>query len=232
MSGPRRDVIQVPKMELNQLYDQRKRRDHARLRSYNTLLEQIYHRVYSSSQLPGTTSSILYSVPPFILGLPKMDMEDCIVYIVFQLRTTGFEVKFTWPNLLYISWKHHEAAYLQSQNPIVQAMMRESKVASPFSSLTPSAKPELPLPKGGSQKKKAPATFPSAKPTVSFNDEINLLTSMPAPSAAEFGRSPFDVKQQPPKRATSEYQPPDSFLQTMERPGPGKAKSVLSDLWG
>ena len=54
-----------------------------------------------------------------------MDMEDCIVYIVFQLRTTGFEVKFTWPNLLYISWKHHEAAYLQSQNPIVQAMMRD-----------------------------------------------------------------------------------------------------------
>jgi hypothetical protein len=230
-------VIQVPKMELNQLYDQRKRRDHARLRSYNTLLEQIYHRVYSSSQLPGTTSSILYSVPPFILGLPKMDMEDCIVYIVFQLRTTGFEVKFTWPNLLYISWKHHEAAYLQSQNPIVQAMMRESKAASPFSSLSgsasasASAKPELPLPKGGSQKKKAVA-FPTAKPTVSFNDEISLLTSMPAPSAAEFGRSPFDVKQQPPKRATSEYQPPDSFLQTMERPGPGKAKSVLSDLWG
>lgn len=228
MSGPRRDVIQVPKMELNQLYDQRKRRDHARLRSYNTLLEQIYHRVYSSSQLPGTTSSILYSVPPFILGLPKMDMEDCIVYIVFQLRTTGFEVKFTWPNLLYISWKHHEAAYLQSQNPIVQAMVRESKASAPASK----AQAELPLPKGGSQKKKAIA-FPSAKPTVSFNDEISLLTSMPPPSAgAEFGLGPMDPAKLPPRRATSEYQPPDAFIRTMERPGPDRPKSVLSDLWG
>ena len=177
-----------------------------------------------------------------------MDMEDCIVYIVFQLRTTGFEVKFTWPNLLYISWKHHEAAYLQSQNPIVQAMVRESKVSAP----TPRVQAELPLPKGGSQKKKAIA-FPSAKPTVSFNDEISLLTSMPPPSAgaefgrgpsagaefgrgpsagAEFGLGPMDPAKLPPRRATSEYQPPDAFIRTMERPGPDRPKSVLSDLWG
>ncbi len=154
-------------------------------------------------------------------------MEDCIVYIVFQLRTTGFEVKFTWPNLLLISWKHHEAAYLQSQNPIVQAMLRESKSA-PLQKV----QTELPLPKGGSQKKKAIA-FPVAKPTVSFNDEISLLTSMPPPSAgAEFGLGPLNPAKQPPRRATSEYQPPDAFIQTMERPGPERQKSVLSDLWG
>ena len=203
----RKDVVQVPKLEMKQLYDQRKRRDHARLRSYNTLLEQIYHRIYSTSQLPGTTSSILYSIPPFILGLPKMDMEDCVVYIVFQLRTAGFEVKFTWPNLLYISWKHHEAAYLESQNPIVQAMMKESKVAPTFAPLQ--AQP-LPPTKGGSQKKKGPMQMPMGVPksTVSFND-IDLITSMPGPGAT-FGS--------PPKRETSEYGPPDSFIQTMERP--------------
>ena len=207
-----RDVIQVPKLEMKQLYDQRKRRDHARLRSYNTLLEQIYHKIYSTSQLPGTTASILYSVPPFILGLPKMDMEDCVVYIVFQLRTAGFEVKFTWPNLLYISWKHHEAAYLESQNPIVQAMIREAKVAPTFGASAPAP---LPQPKGGSQKKKAlpPMTGP-VKSTVSFSSDIELLTSMPLGTGSTFGS--------PPKRETSEYIPPDSFLQTMERPGPGR----------
>ena len=120
--GRRQDVIEVPRLEPKDLYERRKRRDFARLRAYNTLLEQIYHRVYASSQLPGNTSSILYTVPPFILGLPKLDMEDCIVYIVFQLRQSGFEVKFTWPNLLGISWKHHEQKYLVEQNPIMQAM--------------------------------------------------------------------------------------------------------------
>ena len=129
-----------------------------------------------------------------------------MVYIVFQLRTAGFEVKFTWPNLLYISWKHHESAYLESQNPIVQAMMKESKVAPTFA---PAPAP-LPAPKGGSQKKKAlPAQIQGlVKSSVSFND-IDLITSMPGPGAT-FGS--------PPKRETSEYVPPDSFIQTMERP--------------
>ena len=139
-----------------------------------------------------------------------------MVYIVFQLRTAGFEVKFTWPNLLYISWKHHEAAYLESQNPIVQAMMKESKVASTFAPLHPSTpapalSPSL-MPKGGSQKKKGLAgSMPMGVPksTVSFND-IDLITSMPLNAGATFGS--------PPKRETSEYVPPDSFIQTMERP--------------
>jgi len=154
-----------------------------------------------------------------------MDMEDCIVYIVFQLRTSGFQVKFTWPNLLYISWQHHEAAYLESQNPIVQAMVKESKNA-PMS-MAPVAQ-ALPNPKGGSQKKKSlpqQMQMQMQKPssTVSFHNEIDLITSMPMNgSHANFGT--------PPKRETSEYTPPDSFIQTMERP-PQK-NSSLADLWG
>lgn len=170
-------------------------------------------------------------------------MEDCVVYIVFQLRTAGFEVKFTWPNLLYISWKHHEAAYLETHNPIVQAMVRESKVAPTFAP-APAAPP---LPKGGSKKKQLPQQQP-VKTSVSFNNDIDLITSMPLSAGSTFGS--------PPKRETSEYTPPDSFLQTMERPGPGRVlpsgqiihsnhtvktpsyaqkasqqNSVLSDLW-
>jgi hypothetical protein len=162
-----------------------------------------------------------------------MDMEDCIVYIVFQLRTSGFQVKFTWPNLLYISWQHHEAAYLESQNPIVQAMVKESKNA-PLP-MAPVAQ-ALPNPKGGSQKKKSlpqQMQMQMQKPssTVSFHNEIDLITSMPMNgshgSHANFGT--------PPKRETSEYTPPDSFIQTMERPGPARQpqkNSVLADLWG
>jgi hypothetical protein len=71
----------------------------------------------------GNANYIMYNVPPFILGLPAIDMEDCIVYIVYMLRQHGYQVRFTYPNLLYISWKHHEKDYLLTQNPIVQAML-------------------------------------------------------------------------------------------------------------
>ena len=199
-------------MEPKDLYDRRVRRDHARLRSYNTLLEQIYHRVYSTSQLSGNTSSVLYNVPPFILGLPKMDMEDCIVYLVWQLRQSGFEVRFTWPNLLYISWRHHEGDYLTKHNPIIQAMIPE---------------PIAP-PKPTSQKSEAPKK--KTAPKVSFSD-IELLTS-PGYNNQNQGSAVTAYTGQGQQRRAMDYEPPASFLQNMERPVKTNPKgNVLADLW-
>jgi len=221
-------MIEVPRLEPKDLYDRRIRRDYARLRAYNTLLEQIYHRVYATSQLSGNTSSVLYSVPPFILGLPKLDMEDCIVYLVWQLRQSSFEVRFTWPNILYISWKHHEGAYLANQNPIVQAM---------------SPTPPIPLKLGGtgSQKKKgglkqaahAAHTTHATQPTVAFNQAIDIInTSAQQPMQM----APFGNTLPSGSRRATDYEPPASFVQTLERPGPGRDKAVakgnvMADLW-
>lgn len=113
----------IPHLNPNELYEKRVRRDQSRLRAYNQVLDQIYTRIYSASQLTGHPAYLTYAVPPFIFGLPKIDMEDCIVYLVYQLRQAGFEVRFTYPNLLYISWRHHEKEYLLNQNPIIQAML-------------------------------------------------------------------------------------------------------------
>jgi len=112
----------TPKLEPKQLFTKRESRDRARLKAYNQMLGQIHHRIFTTSQLPGNPNYLMYTVPPFIIGLPHIDLEDCIVYIVFQLRSSGFEVRFTYPNLLYISWKSYEREYLLKQNPIVQAM--------------------------------------------------------------------------------------------------------------
>ena len=222
MSG-RHDIIQVPHLDPKDLYDRRVRRDHARLRAYNTLLEQIYHRVYATSQLSGNTSSVLYTVPPFLLGLPKLDMEDCIVYLVWQLRQANFEIRFTWPNLLYISWRHHEADYLTRKNPIIKAMMPEP--------------PPAPKAVVSAKKKAAPsaASMQATRPVVAFNNEIDIINSSQALLA--------------PARRAMDYEPPPSFIQNMERPGPGRQMSgsakdqmgsgqgqgakgnVLADLW-
>jgi hypothetical protein len=113
----------TPKLEPKHLFEKRASRDKARLRAYNQLLGQIHHRIFITSQLPGNPNYLMYTVPPFILGLPSIDLEDCIVYLVFQLRASGFEIRFTYPNLLYISWKSYEREYLMTKNPIVQAMV-------------------------------------------------------------------------------------------------------------
>jgi hypothetical protein len=114
---------QAPRLEIKQLFEKRQVRDSAKLRAYNQILAQIHNRIYAASQLAGNSNSIVYTVPPFILGLPALDLEDCIVYLVTMLRNGGFVVKYTYPNLLYISWKHYEQEYNSQQNPIVKAMM-------------------------------------------------------------------------------------------------------------
>jgi hypothetical protein len=180
----------IPKLNPNELYERRMRRDQARLRAYNQVLEQIHNRIYTASQLAGHPAYLMYTVPPFILGLPKLDLEDCIVYLVYMLRQSGFEVKFTYPNLLFISWKHHEKEYLLHQNPIVQAMM-----------------PPETNKRGGALKKNTGS--------VSFD--------LPGPIASQVAPGP--------RKLASEYKPPTSFVQQMERPQSDKANSVLNDLW-
>jgi hypothetical protein len=114
---------QTPQLDPSELYDKRRSKDAGRLRAYNKILEQIYNRIRALSKLPNAQCNLLYTVPPFIFGLPKIDLEDCVVYLIYQLRHAAYEVRYTSPNLIYISWLHHEKSYLVEQSPIMQAMM-------------------------------------------------------------------------------------------------------------
>ena len=193
----------VPKLEPKHLFEKRMRRDNARLKAYNQLLEQIHHRIYTTSQLPGNPNYLMYTVPPFILGLPYIDLEDCIVYLVHMLRTNGFEVRFTYPNLLYISWKHYERDYLMSQNPIVQAMM-------------PPPAPQNSSKKGAGGNRGAPPS----RSKVSFN----LPQGVQEPQVAQ-ARSAMDYE--PPTSLLSNIDRP----QNPPRSGATAAGNVLADLW-
>lgn len=191
---------QPPRLDPKILFDKRFRRDQARLRAYNQLLEQIHQRIYTTSQLTGNASYITYTVPPFIFGLPKLDLEDCIVYLVYILRQTGYEVKYTYPNLLFISWKHHERNYFLTQNPIMQAM------------IPPEVKKE--------QKKKEKQQQQDRDKAKSVSFTPDLRGSLSVPQVRE-----------PPVRSALEYQPPPSFVQSVQKPQADKKSNILAELW-
>ena len=173
-----------------------------------------------------------------------------MVYLVWQLRQAKFEVRFTWPNLLYISWQHHEGDYLTRQNPIIQAMM---PVAPPKAAALARAP-------GGSQKKKGgggPGQMPmnGGRPAVAFNQDIEIInqSSPRGPQQALIGNGQGQGQGQSQVRRAIDYEPPASFVQNMERPlpvakaawepgpGPGPGRqgqmttgakgNVLADLW-
>lgn len=202
--------VQIPRLAPKDLYGKRVKRDQARLKTYNQLLEQIYTRVYSTSQMTGNANYIMYTVPPFVLGLPRIDMEDCIVYLVYMLRQHGYEVRFTYPNLLYISWKHHEKDYLLHQNPIVQAMLP-------------------PEDKKAEKNRKSKVTFRS---TVDIQAPTDYgVTQHPDARYLPQLQNSYNPSIKPVRRA-SDYQPPASFMNTMQKPLPEKKdNNILADLW-
>lgn len=163
-----------------------------------------------------------------------MDMEDCIVYLVYQLREAKFQVQFTWPNLLHISWKHHETDYFKNENPIVRAML-------------PPPEPIQQRKQGGGRgESRGTANLRAATAArVGSPDVLSALSDGPRVrfqepiSDSARGMPGFTVREmnpaEPPpaqqKKAT-EYTPPASFVQQLERPGPGRVSANgLADLW-
>jgi len=113
----------LPILHASTLFDVRLKKDKARHKAYNQILEQALQKVAYAAIQPPQPTFTYYNVPPFVLGLPSLDLKDCIVYIVHQLRLQAYEVRYTYPNLLWISWGHHEQKYFTEKNPIVQAMI-------------------------------------------------------------------------------------------------------------
>lgn len=113
----------IPQLSAASLFDARLKKDQARHRAYNQILEQALQKVAKSAGQPNQPTFVYFNVPPFVLGLPSLDLQDCVVYIVHQLRVQGYEIRYTYPNLLWISWAHHERQYFMEKNPIVQSML-------------------------------------------------------------------------------------------------------------
>lgn len=221
---------QTPILNPTELYDKRRTKDAGRLRAYNKILEQIYNRIRTISKLPNSQCYLLYTVPPFILGLPKLDLEDCVVYLIYQLRHAGYEIRYSPPNMIYISWLHHEKSYLVEQSPIMQAMMesaertqaeleRKEKEASRLMGPRKSQRKIVKQAPGFAQSSPAgfaglrqinPTGFagPTPKSTYPSSSAINTILNRPLsnPTAG------------PPPPSASDYVPPATFLQNMSNP--------------
>lgn len=207
----------TPQLPPSELYDKRKTKDAAKLRAYNKILEQIYNRIRVISRLPNSQCFLLYTVPPFIFGLPKLDLEDCVVYLIYQLRHASYEVRYTPPNMIYISWLHHEKSYMVEQSPIMQSMMESAE----------KAKAELERKEKEASRLMGPKK--SQRKLVRQTPGMLQSVSGPAPGTSKLGPSAAAISHVlnrpmsnptagPPRPSAADYVPPTSFVQTMTNP--------------
>jgi hypothetical protein len=86
-----------------------------RIRVYKKILNRAHQKIKHTSRQRNTEHFVFFLVPEFLVGTPRYDSAACIAYIMDKLSHNGFIVKYTHPNLLFISWQHYIPKY-QRQN--------------------------------------------------------------------------------------------------------------------
>jgi hypothetical protein len=166
-----------PALPPSTLYKEQAKRDATRIKTYNSVLNQIYGKIKAVSRVPENDRTLLYLVPEFIPGTPRIDVADCVIYLVWNLRNVGYKVTYTHPNLLYISWKEHDMVYQTKESPYAIvlesariAAIEASKRAPTVSSARSTAAPKAPIIKKSTNSYAAmslvtPASIPSVTDT-------------------------------------------------------------------
>ena len=103
------------KINLDDLYERKKQSDLNTLKVYNKILTRIHNRIRHQSRINPNEQHCWYVVPEMIIGVPKYDHGACIAYIIDKLRDNGFIIRYTHPNLLFISWKAWTPAYVRDE---------------------------------------------------------------------------------------------------------------------
>jgi hypothetical protein len=103
------------KLNLDDLYEKKKQHDISTTANYNTILNRIHSRIKTTSRLQLTEQHCWFIIPEMMIGVPKFDSASCIAYIIDKLQINGFNVRYTHPNLLFISWSHWVPDYVRTE---------------------------------------------------------------------------------------------------------------------
>lgn len=103
------------KLNLDELYNKKQQQDLNVLNNYNKILQRIHNKIKYVSKNVVNDNCCWYLMPEMVIGVPKYDYKDCTAYTIDKLRANGFIVRYTHPNLLFISWKHWVPTYVRNE---------------------------------------------------------------------------------------------------------------------
>uniref|UniRef100_A0A6C0JBG5 Uncharacterized protein n=1 Tax=viral metagenome TaxID=1070528 RepID=A0A6C0JBG5_9ZZZZ len=103
------------KLNLDDLYKQKKLTEEHKIKIYQRVLARVHSKIKTTSRMRGSEKFTFFLLPEFILGVPRYDMSECTSYVMEKLIDNGFMLKYTHPNLLFISWQHYIPNYQRVQ---------------------------------------------------------------------------------------------------------------------
>jgi hypothetical protein len=102
-------------INIDDLYEHKKKNDLNRLDIYNKLLIKIHSKIKIASRLRNSDNFCSYIMPEVLIGYPNYNLSDCLVFIINRLQTDGFLTRYIHPNLLFISWNHWIPGYVRDE---------------------------------------------------------------------------------------------------------------------
>ena len=109
------DEEAIGKVNIDELYDKKQRRDQKQLAIFNKLLNRIQKRITFTGKNRTNDKHIWFTVPEYIFGEPVYDQGDCIGYLVNKLEENGFYVRSLHPNTIFVSWSNWIPSYVRSE---------------------------------------------------------------------------------------------------------------------
>jgi hypothetical protein len=109
------DVENVRKINLDDLYDRKKEKDLQKLQIFNRILNRVHEKIKMTSRQKLNSSFCWYVVPEVMLGYVNYDRVACISYMLSKLEENDFQVRYTHPNLIFISWGHYIPTYVRTE---------------------------------------------------------------------------------------------------------------------
>lgn len=93
-------------MEVDNLIRTNKERRENKIKLYRSILRNCIQKIKDDNNL--RRSETFYKIEEFIYGKPEYDMEECIDFLLIELKKLSFDIIMYDKNTLFISWKYME----------------------------------------------------------------------------------------------------------------------------
>ena len=91
-------------ININDLFADQKQKEKHKEEIYDNVLKNCHNKIRRAVKLSPYNNFCFYIIPKFIYGVPLYNIDKCINYLVVHLTKNGFQINYTHPNLLLISW--------------------------------------------------------------------------------------------------------------------------------
>jgi len=109
------DEEQLGKVNIDELYENKQRRDMKQVSIFNKILNRIHNRIKITGRNKKVEQHVWFIVPEYIFGEPVYDKAECIAYLVAKLEENQFHIRYVHPNALFISWSNWVPSYVRNE---------------------------------------------------------------------------------------------------------------------